>query len=267
MDHILSLAAGTLPEYQPEQVARAAGAAGFSHCGFTIEPDKWDATALAATKAAIAERNLSVLDVEVVWIPEGGQLTDDHKLIIDAGLELGAANVLVVSSEPDHGRTAEALHQLCAWGEPGHMRIALEFLMITAVQSMDDALAIIRKADHPAAALLIDTIHFQRAGHRPEQLEELEACLLPYTQICDGNWDCGNSFEAYLEDAVDLRSCPGEGALPVADVIKALPENIPLSLEIRSKAHRDKFPDAADRAAAVRNASLAYLRQHAISIR
>lgn len=267
MDHILSLAAGTLPEFQPEQVARAAGEAGFSHCGFTIEPEKWDAAALAAAKAVVAEHDLSILDVEVVWIPEGGKLTDDHRLIIDAGTELGAANVLVVSSEPDHGRTAEALHQLCSWAAPGNMRVALEFLMITAVQSMDDALAIIRKADHPAAALLIDTIHFQRAGHRPGQLEDLEACFLPYTQICDGNSTCDNSFEAFLEDAVDLRSCPGEGALPVADIIKALPRDIPLSLEIRSKIYRDQFPDAAERASAVRDASLAYLKQNGVAIR
>ncbi len=267
MDHILSLAAGTLPEFQPEQVARAAGEAGFSHCGFTIEPEKWDAAALAAAKAVVAEHDLSILDVEVVWIPEGGKLTDDHRLIIDAGTELGAANVLVVSSEPDHGRTAEALHQLCSWAAPGNMRVALEFLMITAVRSMDDALAIIRKADHPAAALLIDTIHFQRAGHRPGQLEDLEACLLPYTQICDGNLTCDSSFEAFLEDAIDLRSCPGEGELPVADVIRALPDNIPLSLEIRSKTYRDQFTDAAERASAVRDASLAYLKQNGVAIR
>ena len=117
--------------------------------------------------------------MEVVWIPEGGKLADDHRLIIDAGINLGAANVLVVSSEPDHGRTADALHQLCEWAAPGGMRVALEFLKITAVQSMGDALAIIRKADHPAAALLIDTIHFHRAGHKPEELEELEASSRP----------------------------------------------------------------------------------------
>ena len=267
MNHIVSLAAGTLPEFQPEQVARAAGESGFSHCGFTIEPEHWDAAALAATRTAVADHALSVLDVEVVWIPEGGQITDDHKLIIDAGLELGASNVLVVSSEPDQDRTAEALHRLCDRAAPGNMRVALEFLMITAVQSMDSALAIIRKADHPAAALLIDTIHFQRAGHRPAQLEELEASLLPYTQICDGNLDCETSFEAFLEDAVDLRSCPGEGALPVADVIRALPQAIPLSLEIRSKSYRERFPDATDRASAVRSASLDYLEQKGISVR
>jgi len=266
MAHIVSLAAGTLPEFQPEEVAHAAGRAGFNHVGFTIEPEKWTAETKRATLDAIRSHDLSVLDVEVVWIPEGGNLTDDHKLIIDAGIDLGAANVLVVSAEPDQGRTADALHQLCEWAAPGEMRVALEFLMITAVQSMEAALAIIREADHPAAALLIDTIHFQRAGHKSEELEELEACLLPYTQICDGSLNCATSFEAYLEDAVDLRSCPGDGALPVADIIRALPQDIPLSLEVRSKACRDQFSDATARAIAVRKASLAYLDQNRIPI-
>lgn len=266
MAHIISLAAGTLPEFQPDEVAHAAGQAGFNHVGFTIEPGEWNRQTRQATLDAIRAHDLSVLDVEVVWIAEGGKLTDDHKLIIEAGMELGAANILVVSAEPDHGRTAAALNQLCAWAAPGQMRVALEFLMITAVQSMGDALDIIMKTDHPAAALLIDTIHFQRAGHRPKDLEEMEACLLPYTQICDGNLNCAASFEAYLEDAVDLRRCPGEGELPVADIIKALPQNIPLSLEVRSKIYRDQFPDATVRATAVRNISLAYLNQNDIPV-
>jgi len=259
MAHILSLAAGTLPEFTPQQVADAAGKTGFSHVGFTIDPEHWNAAALRKTKAVVAEYDLKVLDSEVVWIPEGGKLTDDHRLIVDAALELQAANILVVSAEPDKSCTAEAMHQLCEWAAPGNIRIALEFLMITAVQSMDEALDIITRADHPAAALLIDTIHFQRADHQTSDLLSVDDRLLPYTQICDGNLACTANFENYLEDAVDLRSAPGEGQLPVADIIKALPTDIPLSLEIRSKAYRDKFPDPVARAKAVRTISSDYL--------
>lgn len=266
MSHIFSLAAGTLPEFQPPDVAEAAGQAGFTHVGFTIEPDKWNKSALLNTKEALARYKLSVLDVEVIWIPEGGELDDNHKLIIDAGLELGAPNALVVSSEPDKDRTAEALHQLCEWGAPGNMRIALEFLMITAVQNMDDALDIVTRADHPAAALLIDTIHFQRAGHSIDDLSKVDPSLLPYSQICDGNRECLPDFEHYLEDAIDLRSVPGEGGLPVSELVKALPQDIPLSLEIRSKALRDGFADPVERAKTIRQKALEYCRQHGIQI-
>src|SRR5690554_3485373 len=266
MTHILSLAAGTLPEFLPDQVAIAAGQSGFTHVGFTIEPSHWTPELAKATKSAIREYNLSVLDTEVVWIPEGGVLTDDHRLIIDAGAELGAANILVVSSDPDPDRTAGALHQLCEWAQPANMSVALEFLMITAVRSLDSALDIIKRCDHPAAAVLIDSLHFQRAGHVPSDLQAIDHNLLTYSQICDGNPDCADNFEAYLEDAVDLRSAPGEGALPLASILEALPPAIPLSLEVRSKAYRDRYPDAAERAKAVRQKSLAHFANTGIAI-
>lgn len=266
MSRILSLAAGSLPEFQPPQVAEAAGCAGLSHVGFTIEPDNWNNATLKETKAAIAAHDLNVLDVEVIWIPEGGKLDDSHKMIIDAGLELGAPNALVVSSEPDMDRTAEALHQLCKWGGAGDMRIALEFLMITAVQSMNNALQIIEKCDHPAAALLIDTIHFQRAGHAPEDLGTVDPRLLPYSQICDGDLKCEADFNHYLEDAIDLRSVPGEGELPVGRILKELPKDIPLSLEIRSRHYRETYPNAIERAAAIRAKALEFFDRQQIAV-
>lgn len=267
MTHILSLAAGTLPEFLPDQVAIAAGQSGFTHVGFTIEPSHWTPELAKATKSAIREYNLSVLDTEVVWIPEGGVLTDDHRLIIDAGAELGAANILVVSSDPDPDRTAGALHQLCEWAQPANMSVALEFLMITAVRSLNSALDIIKRCDHPAAAVLIDSLHFQRAGQAPADLKSVDRNLLNYSQICDGQLHCENNMDAYLTDAVDLRSAPGEGELPLASLLEALPPAIPLSLEVRSKAYRDRYSDATDRAAAVRQQSLAYFNDIGISIR
>lgn len=267
MSHILSLAAGTLPEFAPPAVAEAAGSTGFSHVGFTIEPDQWDTAMLRSTKQALSDHNLSVLDVEVIWIPKGGMVDDNHKMIIDAGAELSAPNVLAVSAEPDQDRTAAALHQLCEWATPAGMKVSLEFLMITAVQSLDDAVSIVEKADHQAAAVLIDTLHFCRAGHQPDDLAGKDPSLFAYTQICDGNARCAPSFETWLEDAIDLRSVPGEGELPVRDIMTALPENIPLSLEIRSSHWRDAFPDAADRARAIRDRAEQFFAAEKINFR
>lgn len=267
MSHFLSLAAGTLPEFLPDQVAHAAGQAGFSHVGFTIEPEHWKPEQVKATKNAIADHGLSVLDVEVIWIPEGGKLTDEHRLIVDAGADLGAPNVLVVSAEPDPDRTAAALHQLCEWAAPANMRVSLEFLMITAVQSLNSALDIIKRCDHPSAAVLIDSLHFQRAGHAPAELKSVDSNLLSYSQICDGNLHCADDFNAYLEDAIDLRSAPGEGDLPLDDILKALPAAIPLSLEVRSKTYRDRYRDPIDRARSVRQKTLSYFDTIGISIR
>lgn len=247
----LSLAAGVLPEFQPEQVAEAAAQAGYELAGFTIEPETWSASRTTRLRSQLTALGVEVLDVEVVWIPEGGVLDEGHRLIVDVGAELGAQNVLVVSRETDVGRNAAALHQLCEWAQPAGMRVALEFLKIAQVTSFSTAHAIVQQCGHPAAAILIDPIHLQRAGEGVTPLANVDPHLFPYAQFCDGNLYCEDSFDDYLEDALDLRSAAGSGELPLGEILNCLPRNCPLSLEVRSKKLRDGYPDAADRAAVV----------------
>lgn len=255
----LSLAAGTLPEFAPETVAESAAQAGFSSVGLMIDPQTWSPAAMRRVQRALRSGGLAVLDVEVVWIPAGGRLGDAHRLIVDAAAELEARNLLVVSAEPDPLRTADALHQLCERAAPAGIRIALEFLMITAVRTLPEALQVIRACDHPAAALLVDALHLERAGHHPHELRPVAEELLPYAQLCDGRRHCDASHSAYLEDAVDLRSAPGEGELPLAELLESLPPACPLSLEVRSRRYRNAFPDPVERAARIRERTLRFL--------
>ncbi len=257
----LSLAAGVLPDCQPEQVADAAAKAGYELAGFTIEPEGWTSSRTLKLRSRLSSLGVQVLDVEVIWIPQGGLLDDSHRLIVDVGAQLGASNVLVVSREPDVDRNAAALHQLCEWAEPAGMRVALEFLKIAQVSAFSTAHAIVQRCDHPAAAILIDPLHLQRAGEGYKPLAAVDPHLFPYAQFCDGNLDCEPIFEAYLEDALDLRSPAGHGQLPLREILSCLPKNCPLSLEVRSKKLRDEYPDPADRAAAVLQQTRAYLSQ------
>jgi sugar phosphate isomerase/epimerase len=255
----LSLAAGVLPECQPEQVADAAAQAGYELAGFTIDPETWSAARTSALRSQISTLGIKVLDVEVIWIPQGGRLDDSHRCIVDVGAELDARNVLVVSREPDVGRNAAALHQLCEWAQPAGMRVALEFLKIAQVSSFSTTHAIVQQCNHPAAAILIDPLHLQRAGDGVAALAAVDPHLFPYAQFCDGNLNCEDSFDAYLEDALDLRSTAGNGELPLRELLRCLPPNCPLSLEVRSKQLREEFPDPKERAAVVRQQTEAFL--------
>jgi sugar phosphate isomerase/epimerase len=247
----LSLAAGVLPEFPAEVVADAAGDAGYPFAGFTVDPETWDASETRRVKERVSAHGLGVLDVEPIWIPAGGQLNDDYRLIIDVGAELEAKNLLVVSREADVSKNAAALREICERAAPAGMRVALEFLMIAKVRSLATAHSIVQECDHPAAAILIDSLHWQRDGGDLEALAAIDGRLFPYAQICDGNLDCADEFGAYLEDALDLRSAPGEGELPLRELLSVLPAESPLSLEVRSKRYRDDFPDPTDRARAI----------------
>ena len=54
----------------------------------------------------------------------------------------------------------------------------------------------------------------------------------------------------------------GEGGLALADLYNALPDGIPLSIELRSKALRDTYPDPGERAKVVAQATRTWLATH-----
>ncbi len=67
------------------------------------------------------------------------------------------------------------------------------------------------------------------------------------------------NVEEIIREALDDRVQCGEGALPQVDVLRALPESAPLSIELRSKYLRDTYPDAAERARVTLQATRRFL--------
>lgn len=252
----ISLASGVLPEFGAVDVIEAAHAAGFDAAGLWIDPGQWSAADTRAARAALAATGLPLLDVEVVWIKPDSSL-DDHRKVIDVGAELGAANVLCVSSDPDHGAAADKLAALCRHAEGTGMRVALEFGIFTEVRNLVQALAVLDRVAHPLRAVLVDPIHVDRSGTTVAELAAIDRALLPYAQFCDarGQRPDPADFDAVITDAIDLREQCGDGVLPLAAMLEALPGGIPLSIEMRSRALREAFDHPALRAKAVADAT------------
>lgn len=248
----LSLASGVVPEFGPVATIEAAAAAGFDMVGLWVDPQEWTAATTRAVRAALAATGLPLLDVEAIWLKPGDDM-DSHRRVIDIGVELGARNVLCVSSEPDASCTADRLSRLCCHAETATMRVALEFGVFTEVKNLRAALAILDWVDHPLRALLIDPIHVDRSGSAIADMAAIDPALLPYAQFCDApaQRPDPDDFDAVIRDAIDLRDQCGEGALPLAELYQALPPGIPLSIELRSQALRTAFADPAARASAV----------------
>lgn len=248
----LSLASGVLPEFGAVDVVRAGAAAGYDAVGLWIDPSTWTAADTRAARSALAGTDLGLLDVEVVWIKPDTRL-DDHRKIIDVGVELGAANVLCVSSHPDPEETTHALAALCRHAEGSGIRVALEFGIFTQVKDLSQALSVIARVAHPLAAVLVDPIHVDRSGTSIAQIAAIDPALMPYAQFCDARAlrPAPDDFAAVITDAVDLREQCGQGALPLRAMLQALPADIPLSIELRSAALRTAYPDPNARAAAV----------------
>ena len=102
------------------------------------------------------------------------------------------------------------------------MRACLEYMAITEVETLDDALDVVTAVDHPAGGILVDPFHHERVGHDPEKIGEIPPRWLSYAQLCDMP-ACGvvTDPDAYYIDAIDGRLAPGEGSVPVAAMAKA----------------------------------------------
>jgi len=254
---LLSLASGVHPELTPEEMVRVGGEAGYNSVGIWVEPDvNWKSGTTAAVRGRLEEYHLIPLDIEVIWLRPGAKPDPVHHHIIDIGAELGARNCLIVSSEPDMTNTKRLYEDLCERAGPANMRACLEFMWITEIKTLDDARSVVEDVDHPAGGILIDAFHLERVGLKPGALADIPQKWLPYVQLCDvAEGGAITDHEKYLQDALDGRLAPGEGVLPLDDLLNFLPERIPVSLEVRSKYYRDTYPDPVERAKVIRQRS------------
>lgn len=250
--HLLSLAAGALPEFPPDQIVAAAAEAGFPASGIWCDTKTWTAATTRAVAQRLRDRGVIPLDIEVVWIQPGRRVAGDALRLIEIGGELGARNVLIVSANPDPADTKHQFAELCERAQRAGMRAVLEFLMIAQVRTLAQALEIVTAVGHAAGGVLVDALHLARCGALPEEVGRIPRARLPYAQLCDGPAALqAPDFRAYLADAMDGRLAPGEGELPLRELLRALPEDVPLSLEVRSQRYRERHPDPVERARAI----------------
>jgi sugar phosphate isomerase/epimerase len=267
-DRVISLAAGVLPEVTPQQMAAAAVASGWPAVGIWVEPAHWTPAVAREVRKRTTDAGVTVLDVEVVWIKPGRD-DPDHFRIIDAGAAIGARNVLVVSSDSDPGATAAKFGHLVDHAGGHGMRASLEFGAFTEVKNLSAALDILARAGRPHAGLLVDPLHLSRTGSSPYDLLQVNPHCLAYAQFCDAvaSGPCPEDVAGIIHEALDLRLMPGQGALPLASLLDVLPPSTPLSIELRSRALRELFPDASERSRAALAATRAALAHYETSAR
>lgn len=249
---LLCLASGVLPEHPAETVATAAALSGWPAFGVRIAPEDWSAARARELKRRADDSGLIILDAEVVWITEA-PLSCDHFKLIDVAASLEARNLLVVSSDPDEAATVEKFARICAYAEPTGIPVSLEFGRFTKVADIHAACRIIAAAGQSNARVLVDALHWSRSGGTLAELAAVPRHLLSYAQFCDAVAEAPDpeNFEAIRAEALDGRCLPGAGALPLASWLAALPQGLPLSVELRSAACRAAFPDPVARAAHV----------------
>ena len=246
----ISLAHLTVLDTTPPELVSVAAAAGFRTIGIrlTATPSVGippydilrDAPVLRETLLRLADTGVSVLDTEFlrfepeqpVGVPEG---------FLEISARLGAKKVLVMSAEPEEARTIERFCELCDRAAGYGLHVCLEFAIYTGVRTLDHAAHVVAQSKRSNASVLIDALHFSRSGGIPAHIAEIDPALLRYAQICDASADMPGPGDtpALIREARTGRLLPGEGVLPLADLVAALPDTAPLAVEAPCRAIAD----------------------------
>lgn len=186
-------------------------------------------TLLRRLSAALESTGLGVLEAEVVRLrPESR--AEDFDRHLEAAAALRARFVLAVSHDGEEERAAEGLAALAERATAFDLRVALEFMVFSEARTASAASRLVALAGHPRLGVLADSLHLYRSGGTAADLAGLP---LLAAQLCDGPLAAP---EDLAREARTARLMPGEGDLPLADFVAALPPGLPVSLEVPSSA-------------------------------
>ncbi len=163
---------------------------------------------------------------------------DVHRRMLDLAVELGALNVLVVSQDLDRGRQRDYFLRLCDEAGARGVGVALEHVSYYALQTLPEALELVHLANQPHVGLVADVLHLYRSGGRVADLALAEPRLFRHAQICDGPLILDPARRA--GEASLNRLAPGDGELPLLEFVRALPEGVPLGIEVPQQGLRKR---------------------------
>ncbi|MDE2597434.1 MAG: sugar phosphate isomerase/epimerase [Sphingomonadales bacterium] len=153
---------------------------------------------------------------------------------LDLMARLGAGRVNVTSIEGDMARNVAEFGLFADMAAERGLPASVEFLPGFAVGTMQAALDLLDAADRPGTGVLVDAMHYFRTGGTVAELAAIDPARIVHAQLCDvpevSTWD------AYMDEARCERGAPGEGELPLAGFVSALPSHVLIGLEVPMQA-------------------------------
>ena len=234
-----SLAQLTVLGASPPELIRVAAAAGYDYVGLRLLEvtggDAWplatDARLMRETKTAIADHDVRVLDIELA------RLTPDFSVkeirpALDAAAELGARHVLTQAHDPEWGRLVENFGSLCDTLANYSLTADVEFLTWTPMRGVKEVMRLLAAANRANAGITIDTLHFFRSHCPLEDLRAVPPELFHFIQISDGPRVGPTTTEGLIFAAREDRLDPGAGELELGALLKELPQDVTVAIEI-----------------------------------
>ncbi|MGY3390782.1 sugar phosphate isomerase/epimerase [Bradyrhizobium sp. USDA 3311] len=236
----LGLAHLTALDLAPVALVAEAAHAGFRFIGLRVipvtaggpaYPTRIGTDAHRELKRSLAGEGVRLNEIEFVQLTPRIDIPPLASLF-EAAADLGAVAVTASGDDDDPVRLTAHFAELCDLAQQFGLRVDLEFMRWRAIGSLPQAEAIVRGAGKANGTILVDALHLHRSGGKPGDLISMPAQHLRAVQICDAVADIPASDAAIIAEAREGRLPPGEGALPLGELLEALPSDASISVEM-----------------------------------
>lgn len=237
-NQLIGLAQLSLVGVAPPQLVRIAAEAGFDFIGARVRPVtpterpynvQPGTPMLAETLQAVKETGVGVKDIEFLLL-DGSDQRPAWLEMMEAGQALSAESLTVASALEDEQLLIDVLGQMTEDGKNFGIMPTLEVISYQKVNSL--ALAV-KIAQATGCKIVADTLHLSRVGTTDAELTA-SADLIPMLQLCDGPAQAPADREGLVHESRSERGLPGEGDFRLAEMVAALPADLPLSVEAPS---------------------------------
>jgi sugar phosphate isomerase/epimerase len=190
---------------------------------------KDDATLRKDLLAVMNDRGVAISLGDGVMLLPGA---DVHALSADLDVlaDLGVPRINAVSLDPDLGRTFDQFAALTELAAQRSMQTLVEPVPGLTVGGLPTAVAARDHVGRPEFRLLIDTMHLVRSGSGAADLAAIDPDHVGYAQLNDTT--LRPRTDNYMEEAIYERMVPGDGELPLHDILSALPADVVIELEV-----------------------------------
>ncbi len=236
----LSLANLMVPDADPLRQIDAAAAAGFAAVGLCINPpDRLGASLVRdpvqrrTVKTRLADLGMRVLDIELFPLLPNLDVASLSP-VLEACADLGAEFLLVTGNDTDEHRACDNYAKLCDLATPLRLRPMLEFISYRPLRDIHQAERWLHQVNRAAAGMCMDALHLFRSGGTLDDLRRIEPRHIGYAQLCDAASIQPAQFfseQELVRESRTNRRLPGEGVLPLAAFLKALPPGLAISIE------------------------------------
>lgn len=148
---------------------------------------------------------------------------------LDIVFELGGKRINLVSVDRDWQRTLDGFALVAEIAGERGIEVVSE-VGAPPLSNLQQAHTAMQHVARENFKLLIDTMHFFRRGSSVHDLAAIDINTIGYVQLCDA--PLVSKFSSYMEEALHERMVPGEGELPLRELLTKLPSDLIYSVEV-----------------------------------